>query len=96
VEDHSQGHPYDLRCTRKKERLYVEVKGTQTNGDGIILTAGEVMFARRHKEEMALFLLHSIKVSADGKLSNGQEKLIVPWDVDEGHLKPISFMYEVP
>jgi Domain of unknown function (DUF3883) len=96
VEDHSKNHSYDLLCTKKKERLHAEVKGTVTNGDGIILTSGEVKFARSHKEEMGLFILHSIQVSADGKLSNGQQKMIVPWDVDEGRLKPVSFMYEVP
>ena len=48
VEDHHQDHPYDLRCTKKNEGLYVEVKGTQTNGKGIILTSGEVRFARRN------------------------------------------------
>jgi hypothetical protein len=96
VEDHSKNHSYDLLCTKKKERLHVEVKGTVTNGDGIILTSGEVKFARSHKGEMGLFILHSIKVSADGNLSNGQEKVIVQWDVDKGQLKPISFMYDVP
>jgi hypothetical protein len=97
VEDHSKGHPYDLLCTRKKERLHVEVKGTQTNGAGVFLTFGEVQFARDNKQEMALFLLRSIQVSGDGKtLSNGQERVIVPWDVDEGELKPLSFRYSVP
>ena len=97
VEDHHQDHPYDLRCTKKNERLYVEVKGTQTNGKGIILTSGEVRFARRNKERMALFVLHSIKVSAGAKvLSNGEKNVILPWDVDQGCLKPISYLYELP
>ena len=96
VEDHSKDHPYDLRCMKKKDILHVEVKGTQTDGDGIILTNGEVKFARRNKGQMALFLLHSINVSADGKLSEGQERVIVPWDLEEGSLKPLSFMYELP
>jgi hypothetical protein len=96
VEDHHKDHPYDLLCLKKKVRLHVEVKGTVTSGDGIILTSGEVTFARAHKDKMGLFILHSIKVSSDGKLSNGQQNVIVPWDVDEGKLKPVSFMYEVP
>jgi hypothetical protein len=46
---------------------------------------------------MALFVVHSIKVSPDGKvLSNGEKTVIWPWDVDEGCLKPISYMYELP
>jgi hypothetical protein len=95
VEDHHKDHPYDLGCTKKNEKLFVEVKGTQTNGESIILTSGEVEFARRQKGQMALFVLHSIKVSADGEvLSNGEKTVILPWDVDEGRLKPISYWYE--
>jgi hypothetical protein len=96
VEDHQKDHPYDLFCLKKKVRLHVEVKGTVTCGNGIILTSGEVKFARSHKGEMGLFILHSIQVSANGKLTNGKKKVIVPWDVDEGKLKPIAFNYEVP
>jgi len=96
VEDRSKNHPYDLLCTRKRERLHVEVKGTQTKGEGIVLTSGEVNFARSHKPAMALFVLHSIRVSATGRLSGGKNRVVAPWDVDLGRLKPISFMYEVP
>lgn len=96
VEDHHKNHPYDLLCLKKKERLYVEVKGTVTAGDDIILTRGEVTFARSHKGEMGLFILHSIQVSAEGNLSNGQKKVILSWHVDKGRLKPVSFMYELP
>lgn len=95
VEDHHKDHPYDLRCTKKGEKIYVEVKGTQTNGESIILTAGEVEFARRQKGQMALFVLHSIKVSADGEvLSNGEKTVVLPWDIDQGRLKAISYWYE--
>jgi hypothetical protein len=97
VEDHHKDHPYDLRCTKKKEKLYVEVKGTQSNGESIILTSGEVEFARRQNGQMALFVLHAIKVSPDGEvLSNGEKTVILPWDVDQGCLKPISYWYEAP
>jgi len=97
VEDHSANHPYDLLCMKAKRRLYVEVKGTQTKGECIFLTSGEITFARQHKQDMALFLLHSVRVSPTTKrLSKGQEVLVMPWDVDQGCLKPISYKYEMP
>jgi hypothetical protein len=97
VDDHCANHPYDLRCARKDEILFVEVKGTQTKGDGVFLTHGEVDFARNHKDQMALFVVHSIKVAEDGiSLSDGEKLLISPWNIDEGKLKPISFDYELP
>jgi len=45
-----------LYCTRETEVLHVEVKGTQTSGEDIILTADEVEFARRHRSQMALLV----------------------------------------
>lgn len=97
VDDHSKNHPYDLRCSGRKGILYVEVKGTQTNGKGIFLTSGEVGFSHQHKGQMALFLLHSINVSKDKKvLSNGEKHIVEPWSVDERYLKPMSYQYELP
>jgi hypothetical protein len=97
VTDDSKNHPYDLKCVRKDETLYVEVKGTQTDGKGIILTCGEVEFARRHSERMVLFILHSIQVSKDRKkLSNGVPVVIQPWIVEQNALNPLSYKYEVP
>lgn len=99
VEDRSKTCPYDLRCRRGEAVLYVEVKGTQTNGCEIILTAGEVDFARGQKGQMGLFVLHSIPVSEgnDGYvLGDGKRHLIQPWDVDLGTLKPMAFKYELP
>ena len=96
-EDHSKVCPYDLCCRREKETLYIEVKGTQTDGNEIILTRGEVAFARKHKGQMALFILHTIPVSEEkGQhvLGVGKRKLIQPWDVDLGTLKPLTFKYE--
>jgi hypothetical protein len=96
VEDCSKNHPYDLKCSKRKKLLYVEVKGTQTNGNGIFLTVGEVEHARSHKGQMALFLYHSIDVSENSKiLSGGRRHLIECWDIDQGILQPISYKYEL-
>ena len=98
-EDQSKNHSYDFRCKRRQEVLYIEVKGTQTDGDEIILTANEVEFARKHKSQMGLFILRSIQVTeVDGKfcLTGGDKKLVLPWDVDHGCLEPLSFMYQIP
>ena len=96
LDDHSKNRPYDLLCSRGRKVLYVEVKGTQTDGSEIILTNGEVEFARRHQGQMVLFILHSIEVSnVNNKLllCGGKRTLIRPWIVDEGRLMPLSFKY---
>jgi len=48
--------PYDLHCKRADEVLYIEVKGTQTDGEEILLTPNEVAFANSNSQQMALFV----------------------------------------
>jgi hypothetical protein len=98
VTDRSKDYPYDLECRKDGEVWYVEVKGTQTEGGEIILTHGEVKFAKGHKDHMSLFVLHSIWVPRKGDgltLSGGKPQLLMPWDVDLTRLTPLSYKYEL-
>src|SRR5262249_30176245 len=56
------GKPYDRRCTRGDEVLYVEVKGTSTAGEDVLLAPNEVKFARENASRMALFLCYGMDV----------------------------------
>jgi hypothetical protein len=98
IRDVSNTQPFDLRCTRGRETILVEVKGTQSRGLKIVLTNNEVEFARRNKPAMALFVVTSITLAptpAGGRATGGVDRLIRPWDIDEGHLRPIQFMYTI-
>lgn len=94
VKDVSDHQPYDLHCARGFEILYVEVKGTQTEGEKIILTPNEVDWAQQHPEDMALYLLYSIEID-EGKATNGEEKVIIPWKISEKDLRPSQYIYRV-
>lgn len=100
VTDVSATRPYDLRCEHGDLTIHVEVKGTQAAGERVILTANEVEFARDHADRMVLFVVHSISVSENSagepRAENGTENVLMPWDVDEGELSPISYRYAVP
>ncbi len=97
VEDVGSTHSYDLECKKRGNILRVEVKGTQSAGESIILTPNEIESARHHKT--ALYILHSILVTQKAqkyKLSGGKELIMNPWKIDkQGKLKPISFMYYI-
>ena len=95
VEDVHVGGPYDLKCTRQKEVLFVEVKGTTGDGKNIMLTAGEVNFARKHLLQMALYVLHSIKLEGNGSRGKGTEKVVRPWTVDDRKLTAYNFFYRL-
>lgn len=87
---------YDLLCKRSNKELRVEVKGSQTTGNSVILTPNEVANAKEHSS--ALFILHSVKVHRSGKkqyeVSGGQERVLNPWKVSgHGILKAVTYNY---
>jgi hypothetical protein len=91
--------PFDLHARDGTREVFIEVKGTQTAGSSILLTQGEVEFARLHKSRMVLFVLHSIQVDpVDGQpnAKGGMHTVLWPWDVDGGTLVPIKFSYGLP
>ena len=93
-----KGKPYDLCCTKKSSVLYVEVKGTQTDGDEILLTPNEVQFAQEHRGKIALFLLSNIEVSRkDGKIvtRGGTMHLTPKWVIDKSRLSPLGYSYSL-
>lgn len=86
------GRPFDLQCRKGRQRLYVEVKGTQTSGAEVILTPNEVAFAQSNK--MELFVLHSVQVRSRGKrliVTGGVERVLAPWRPRPDELQPIAF-----
>ncbi len=99
VEDVSSRQPFDLLCRKRGGTLRVEVKGTQCGDELVHLTPNEVAHARSHRGDMALYILHSIGIEGRGKkvaARGGKETVLVPWKIDQGSLKPVSYLYEVP
>jgi len=97
VEDVHRSRPYDLLCSRASERLHVEVKGTKSKGERILLTSGEVRHARSNAEHMALYIQRAVHVTyKDGRptAAGGEPVVRIPWDVDEGTLEPLCFFYK--
>lgn len=93
---------YDLACQKESgETLHVEVKGTQTRGEKVILTDNEV----RHSREAvgcgaghALYVVSNIKVSMEGGIhcSGGETKCMWPWDIDDKDLAVTEYSYRIP
>jgi hypothetical protein len=96
VRDVSGSRSYDLECTRGRQMLHVEVKGTTSRGHSILLTANEVAHARDFPHT-ALFLLHSIRVSRGNppRATGGQVRVIDPWRIVESRLKPLAYVYSL-
>ena len=84
----------DLRCgSAGKTRVHVEVKGTTTSGNSVILTRREVERARSGTS--ALYVLHSISLKGESA-SGGKERVIYKWLIGKGRLTPLNFTYKLP
>lgn len=96
VEDVSANCPYDFIIKKNGLSRFVEVKGTQTKGDTIILTKNEVELSRTQGNSMALFIVHSIVMNKKTvKKGSGVVSIIEPWKVSNDRLTPISFTYRL-
>lgn len=99
VENVSGSKSYDLRCTKRGRVLHVEVKGTQTDGQEVLLTPNEVKFARAHRDSMVLFVVTGVEVwkESDATICGGGDPwLIQPWDIGHGKLTPTGYRYRHP
>jgi hypothetical protein len=94
VEDVSRGRSYDLLCTGKLKELHVEVKGTTTAGESIVLTRNEVKHAGNGDNSCALFVLHSIRLRGQ-KASGGTPLILNPWQLQHAQLTPVSYTYRL-
>jgi hypothetical protein len=96
VRDVSSNRSYDLECTRGDDMLHVEVKGTTSRGNSILLTANEVAHARDFPHT-ALFVLYGIRVRAGDPpvATGGRARVFDPWQIVEERLEALAYSYTV-
>jgi hypothetical protein len=99
VADVHGNQSYDLMCVIGGQKKHIEVKGTTTAGDEVILTPNEVAHARKYPH-VCLFIVLDIEVTrhTDGHIGSagGSAWVLDPWRIDDGTLTPLGFKYEVP
>jgi hypothetical protein len=94
-----KGRPFDLELTRDGEVLTVEVKGTTSQGEAVILTANEVAHHDAAFPANALVIVRGIvlnRSTSPPTVSGGELFEINPWSIELDDLKVISYKYAVP
>jgi hypothetical protein len=93
------GKPFDLKLNRDREQLDVEVKGTTSDGSGVVLTAGEVRYHEKAYPNNALVVVRNIELdrsttppTASGGALYGHRG----WQIAAADLTPISYTYAIP
>lgn len=99
VEDVHSNSSFDLRCIRDGVEMHVEVKGTTTAGDDVLLTPNEVQHARTFGR-VVLYVVTDIEIvrKTDGTVEarGGHPVILDRWLIEDGDLKPVGFRYRVP
>ncbi|WP_243288761.1 DUF3883 domain-containing protein [Geothrix terrae] len=99
VEDTSQGNPFDMRARRSGEEMHVEVKGTCTTGEKVVLTRGEVKHHHSTAAVSVLVIVSGIELRGTKEAPearNGTLRIISPWQIDSADLDALAFDYSVP
>lgn len=94
IADRSRTCSFDLEFKRSGVTYFVEVKGTQSKGDKVIVTRSEVEHAKAHCNNTILYVLHSI-ILDDLVPSGGVETVKIPWIIDDEDLQVITYHYTV-
>lgn len=99
VENTSLGNPYDLLARRSGVEMHVEVKGTCTTGEKVVLTRGEVKHHHGTAAVSALYIVSGIVLKGTKEAPearDGMLRVICPWEIDAGDLEPLAYEYTVP
>ena len=85
---------YDYTCRDNGKTVYVEVKGTQTRGEKVIITKNEKANLESSSDTI-LYVRHSIDVTR-GKASGGVERVLDRWDPQSGSFAAAVYTYTLP
>ena len=100
VRDVSATQSYDLDAIKGNDGpLYIEVKGTTSGPDQILLTANEVTLHRQKYPNNALVIVYGISLDRSAtppRATGGTVRVMSPWEIDEAGLTPLSYRYVVP
>lgn len=97
VEDTSSSRPYDFYCTNGDSEMYVEVKGTTSGGESVVLTRGEVEHHRSIFPANALAVVSGIRLVGESReeAEGGELRFISPWTIDDEQLTVVSYVYSI-
>jgi hypothetical protein len=97
VTDTRRGNPYDAIATKGKRIRYLEAKGTETAGSKVLVTEGEVRWAKDHAGECVIGIVSGIAFDAAGDLdTNACSFVEYDWDPATGVLKPQTYEWRPP
>ncbi|MEU9507790.1 DUF3883 domain-containing protein [Micromonospora sp. NPDC048170] len=92
VQDVRFGNPYDAIATKDGRTLWLEAKGTETNGASVIVTRNEVEWARNHPGDCILGILSDVTFFPNGEVDTASGTFrMFTWYPEGGALAPRAY-----
>lgn len=98
VTDVSKSESVDFKCSKGAETRWLEVKGTTSTGEEILLTANEVRRAQSGDYITDLCIVHSIKINTEDAVKGVSEGVIrveKDWNPAAKDLVPTQYRYKL-
>jgi hypothetical protein len=94
----SKRESYDYTCNQNGKQYCVEVKGTQTKGDAVILTRNEVAHANENSDNSIMVIVHDVEVkNGNPVVTNGGEVDVHEnWKLARKDLVALQYLWKVP
>jgi len=97
VEDVRHDGPYDAVARRGEEVVYLEAKGTETDGGSVLVTSGEVKHAREHPGQCVMGLLSDIRFDEEGEVDPGSGTFrTLPFEPADEALASTAYRWRLP
>jgi hypothetical protein len=98
VRDVRFGNSFDAIATKPGELpLYLEAKGTETAGTSVIVSKGEVNWARSNPGQCVLGILSNVSFLPSGEVDPGSGIFrLFEWNPDKGELAPREYDWTPP
>lgn len=97
IKDVGKNHSYDIAAKLDGIDFYIEVKGTISLGEKVVLTKNEVLLHRQEYPNNALIVVSQIDLdrSETPSANGGNAVFISPWQIKDEDLDALGYDYRV-
>ena len=97
IKDVGKNHSYDIAAKLNGIDFYIEVKGTISLGEKVVLTKNEVLLHRQEHPNNALIVVSQIDLdrSEPPTAKGGRVLFISPWKIEDSDLEALGYDYRV-
>lgn len=97
IRDVGKNHSYDIAAKLDGKDFYIEVKGTMSLGEKVVLTKNEVLLHRQEFPKNALIVVSQIELerSEPPVATGGKVLMVSPWEIHDEDLDALGYDYTI-